>query len=202
MLKLILLLISFFLGAIPFGYLVAQKIKKIDIRNYGSGNIGATNVFRIVGKKWGIFVFILDLLKGFAVPFFAFIFFPDRFELYFFIFLSLTAVLGHNWTPFLRFKGGKGVATSLGAILALYFPFFQDLRLVLPLTLLAWLAVFLFLRLVSAASIAAGAVFLISSLFFSESLEIKVLAVILFLLILLRHKENISRLAKGRESKV
>lgn len=201
MLKLILLLASFFLGAVPFGYIAAKRVKNIDIRKFGSGNIGATNVFRVVGKKWGIFVFILDFLKGFVFPFFAFILLNRKVEPYFFIFLGIFAVLGHNWTPFLKFKGGKGVATSLGALFALSFPF-SCLRLILLFTLLAWLAVFFLFRMVSLASLFAGFIFLILALFLASSVEIIVLAVILFLLILVRHIKNIKRVIKREENRI
>ncbi len=199
MLKLILLLASFFLGAIPFGYIAARKIKNIDIRNYGSGNIGATNVFRVVGKEWGFVVFSLDFLKGFIIPFLAF--FWGEFEPYFFIILGFLAILGHNWTPFLRFKGGKGVATSLGVLFALSLPF-PELRLITLFALVTWLVVFLLSRIVSLASLTAGFIFFILSLFLAETFAIKILAALLFLFILIGHKKNIKRVFKKEEYRV
>lgn len=200
MAELILLLISFFLGAVPFGYLVAKKKKNIDIRNYGSGNIGATNVFRVVGKSWGILVFSLDFLKGFLVPFSVFVLYGLEVEAYFFIVLGAAAVLGHNWTPFLKFKGGKGVATSLGVLTALSFPFLV-LGWILPLTLLVWLAVFKFSKMVSLASLLAGFVFFLLVFFSAELVELKIFAFLLFLFILFRHKKNIKMIFKGKENR-
>ncbi|MCF7870742.1 MAG: glycerol-3-phosphate 1-O-acyltransferase PlsY [Candidatus Omnitrophica bacterium] len=198
MLKLILLLASFFLGAVPFGYIVAWKVKHIDIRSYGSGNIGATNVFRVVGKKWGIFVFVFDFLKGFVIPFLVYFF--GHFESYFLIILGAAAIAGHNWPPFLKFKGGKGVATSLGVLAALCFSF-TSLKIILLISLLVWLAVFLSTRIVSLASIFASFSFVIFSFLLSQAKELKILGALLCLFILIRHKKNIKRLLKGKENK-
>ena len=133
----ILLALSFFLGSIPFGYLVARSVKKIDIRKFGSGNIGATNVVRVVGKKWGILVFALDFLKGLIPPLAVNIFLTQS-PNYIFILAALLAVSGHIWTPFLRFKGGKGVATTVGATGGLSFVF-ANLWLVFLLSVVAWI---------------------------------------------------------------
>ncbi|MCF7874286.1 MAG: glycerol-3-phosphate 1-O-acyltransferase PlsY [Candidatus Omnitrophica bacterium] len=198
MLKSILLLASFFLGSIPFGYIAARKIKHIDIRSYGSGNIGATNVFRVVGKKWGIFVFFFDFLKGFIVPFLVYFF--GHFESYFLIILGAAAIAGHNWPPFLKFKGGKGVATSLGVLAALCFSF-VSLKIILLISLITWLIIFLLTRIVSLASILASFSFVIFSFILSQATELKVLGVLLFLFIVIRHKKNIKMILKGKENK-
>lgn len=198
MLKLILPIVSFLLGAIPFGYLVSRFVKGIDIRKHGSGNVGATNVFRVVGKSWGILVFALDFLKGFIVLFLTYQ--SGGFGPYFLILIGILAILGHNWTPFLRFKGGKGVATSLGVLFALSFSF-SSLKIILLAALLVWIIVFLLSRIVSAASLLASFVFLILSLFLSEMIQVKILAVLLFLFIVIRHKSNIERILKGKENK-
>lgn len=198
MLKLILPIISFIFGAIPFGYIITKIVKGIDIRQFGSGNVGATNVFRVTGKSWGVLVFILDFAKGFIVPYLAYSI--GKFEPYFFIILGILSILGHNWTPFLKFKGGKGVATSLGVLFALSF-YFVSFKLILPLSLGVWLIVFLLSRLVSLASILASLSFLILSLSLSQFGEVKILAVLLFFLILIRHKNNIKRILKGIENR-
>ncbi|MBP7088675.1 MAG: glycerol-3-phosphate acyltransferase, partial [Candidatus Omnitrophica bacterium] len=96
MLILIPILTSFFLGSIPFGFLCVYAVKKIDIRNFGSSNIGATNVTRVLGRQWGIFVFILDFLKGFLAPLLVKIFVKDASN-FLFIIASIVAVCGHNW---------------------------------------------------------------------------------------------------------
>ncbi|MCF7872762.1 MAG: glycerol-3-phosphate 1-O-acyltransferase PlsY [Candidatus Omnitrophica bacterium] len=198
MLKLILPIISFIFGAIPFGYIITKIVKGVDIRQFGSGNVGATNVFRVAGKSWGVLVFILDFAKGFIVPYLAYSI--GEFEPYFFIILGILSILGHNWTPFLKFRGGKGVATSLGVLFALSF-YFGSFKLILPLSLGIWLIVFLLSRLVSLASILASLAFLILSLNLSQFIEVKILAVLLFFLILVRHKNNIKRILKGVENR-
>ncbi|MCF7916903.1 MAG: glycerol-3-phosphate 1-O-acyltransferase PlsY [Candidatus Omnitrophica bacterium] len=198
MLKLILPIISFVVGAIPFGYMIAQLVKGVDIRTQGSGNVGATNVFRVVGKSWGILVFCLDFLKGFAIVFLAYL--VQDFGPYLLIITGVLAICGHNWTPFLKFKGGKGVATSLGVLFALSFSF-TSLKIILPATLLAWVIVFALSRMVSLASLLASLVFVVLALFLSQGPQIKILAILLFLFILIRHQGNIKRIFKGRENK-
>ncbi len=198
MLKLILPIASFLLGAIPFGYLVSYFVKGVDIRKYGSGNVGATNVFRVVGEGWGILVFVLDFLKGFIVLFLTYQL--GSFGLYFLILIGVLAILGHNWTPFLQFKGGKGVATSLGVLFALSFSF-SSLKMIIPAALLVWIIAFLLLRIVSAASLLASFSFLILSLLLAEIIQVKILAVLLFLFIVIRHKSNLRRILKGKENK-
>src|SRR3990167_3066370 len=110
------LVLAYLLGSIPTGFLTAKLLKKIDIRKHGSGNMGATNVFRVIGPKWGIFVMIADILKGyFAVTALHPLFFGDPYgvsSLVTRMALGFSAVAGHNWTVFLGFKGGKGVATT------------------------------------------------------------------------------------------
>ena len=114
-------LASYLLGSVPFGYLVA-RLKGMDIRRHGSGNIGATNVFRCVGKGWGLLTFACDTLKGFGaaflIPRVAAPFLPPDGLQALGIGCACLAVAGHNWPAFLRFKGGKGVATSAGVLLA------------------------------------------------------------------------------------
>jgi glycerol-3-phosphate acyltransferase PlsY len=188
-------------GSIPFGFL-AGKMRGIDIRKHGSGNIGATNVFRTLGKGPGITVFVLDALKGFGAARLAIAFWPDGSggvspELAG-IFAAVAAILGHNFTPWLGFKGGKGIATSAGALLGL-----------LPLAVLGgavvWGVVFFLSRYVSLASIAAAAALpLITWLLFRYgngtgaqvwfALAIGVLAI-------WRHRSNIIRLLQGTENR-
>jgi glycerol-3-phosphate acyltransferase PlsY len=167
-------LLAFFLGSIPFGLLIA-KANGIDIRQHGSGNIGATNVLRVIGKKYGITCLILDALKGFLPVIVALslvrlggkdsnltLHFLDSFALILplsqqfegqllHVVTGLMAILGHNYSPWVGFKGGKGIATSAGVLLGLY-PFFGVLLLGL-----IWLSLFLITRYVSAASIGASA---------------------------------------------
>lgn len=199
MLKIIPLVLSYFLGSIPFGFLITYFVKKIDIRNFGSGNIGATNVVRVAGKKWGILVFILDLLKGFLALLITYSFFPPAaVPFYYYIFSAAAAVFGHNWTPFLGFKGGKGVAVSLGSLIGLTF-IFSGLGIILVLSLVVWIVVFFIFRYVSLASIFAAANFFACSWIISTPKEIKILSFFIFMFILARHKKNINRLFARQE---
>ena len=197
-----LLIVSYFIGSIPFGFLLAWWVKKIDIRNFGSGNIGATNVFRVVGGGWGILVFILDFLKGFF-PLFLVRLYSAPSPKYIYIIAALVAVCavcGHNWSIFLKFRGGKGVATSLGVIVGLSL-IFPKLWIVLALSFSVWIAVFLICRYVSLASILSALSFFILSLTFVLPKEMKVLSFLLFIFILVRHKKNIKRLLNREEKR-
>jgi len=199
MLILTILIISYLLGSIPFGFLTGYLVKGIDIRKFGSGNIGATNVVRVVGKPWGILVFLLDFLKGLAAPCFAVYALGNQANLAI-ILAAVLVVCGHNWTIFLNFKGGKGVATSLGALTGLAF-IFPQLWMALIVSLAVWIGVFKVSKYVSLASLAASAVFLIYTLAAHLPLEIRLLAVLFFALIVLRHKSNILSLLKKKEHK-
>ena len=187
---------AFLLGSIPTGYLVARA-KGVDIRKHGSGNIGATNVFRTLGKPLGIFVFLIDALKGFAAVWLA-AQFSDGSD-WAGIVAAVAVIAGHNYTPWLGFKGGKGIATSAGVLLAL-----------MPWAVLAiavvWVLVFKISRYVSLASICAAAALpvAVGLLWFSGcggngpllafSLAISALAI-------WRHRTNIQRLRAGTESR-
>lgn len=193
-----LLVLSYVIGGIPFGFLIVYLVKKADIRELGSGNIGATNVTRVLGKKWGISVFVLDFLKGFIVPLIVpfFITNPPTFV---FILSIVAVVLGHNWTPFLKFKGGKGVSTSLGGIAGLSFAY-PSLVTLLVITVLVWTIVFFIFKIVSVASLISIFSFFVFSLIFSLPLEFKIFSMLLFVFIMVRHKENIKNLLKNKES--
>ena len=187
---------AFLLGSIPTGYLVARA-KGVDIRKHGSGNIGATNVFRTLGKPLGILVFFIDALKGFGAVWLA-----NHFGEacpWTGIVAAVAAIAGHNYTPWLGFKGGKGIATSAGVLLAL-----------MPWAVLAiavvWIVMFKVSRYVSLASICAAAALPIAvgALWYSGcggngpllgfSLAISALAI-------WRHRSNIERLRAGTESR-
>lgn len=196
--QLIFLIFSYLIGSIPCGFIVAYFVKGIDIRKFGSGNIGATNVVRVVGKKWGILVFLLDFLKGFFPPFLAHLL-PQA-NNYTYILAAILAVCGHNWTIFLKFKGGKGVATSIGSLCGLSM-IFPKLWFVLLISLVIWLVVFFIFRYVSLASLLLGASFFVFSLVFSLPKEIKIFSVFLCLFIFIRHKNNINKLFAKKEHK-
>src|SRR5476651_1051008 len=149
--------IAYLIGSIPVAYIFGRALKNIDIREHGSGNMGATNAFRVLGKGPGTIVLILDIIKGIIpVTLLANAFgLGDALSL---VIISVAAVAGHNWTIFLGFKGGKGMATSLGVLIGLAIQF-QVLRIILLWVTITWLAFFLSLGFVSLASIVAAVVF-------------------------------------------
>jgi glycerol-3-phosphate acyltransferase PlsY len=194
-------IVSYLLGAIPFGLIVA-RFKGVDIRKIGSGNIGATNVFRSVGKGLGIFTFICDMFKGF-VP--ALIFplaaisafeFPDEQKFPLALVCGCAAIAGHNWPVYLRFKGGKGIATSAGVLLGIA-------PGCVGIGIAVWMVVFLLSRYVSVASIVAAVAVGASSwwLYFKDSKLRPVALTILAALAIWRHKSNILRLINGTENR-
>ena len=201
-----ILIFCFFIGGIPFG-LIIGKINGIDIRSHGSGNIGATNIARTCGRVWGYLCFILDALKGFFPVLLARHWAQSHnFPLsdYTPIFAISGTVGGHIWSPFLRFKGGKGVATSAGAILAVA-PF------AVLSSIIVWYIVFLLTRYVSLASIITAMVLpltaVLSDLFITVNPSRKLgtpVLIFLFLLctgVILKHRDNIQRLLNGTENR-
>ncbi|MFH1339427.1 MAG: glycerol-3-phosphate 1-O-acyltransferase PlsY [Candidatus Omnitrophota bacterium] len=195
------IIISYLLGSIPTAYIFGRIIKGIDIRDFGSGNVGATNVFRVLGPAWGIIVLILDILKG-IIPVTAladyFIGYTEISPEILRIVFGFACVCGHNWTLFLRFRGGKGVATTLGVLIGLATAV-AELRLILLLVILVWLAVFLILRFVSVASVASALSFPVFVFVFHRSKELLALGIALAILIVLRHKKNLLNLLHGKE---
>ena len=197
MIKIIPPVLSYILGSIPFGFIAARVVKNIDIRNYGSGNIGATNVSRVVGKKWGITVFILDFLKGLFAPLLTFLFIETPSNTLIIV-TAVAAVCGHNWTIFLKFKGGKGVSTSLGVIAGVCFMEYRLLYLFL-IAVSAWLAVFYILKIVSVASLVSTFLFFVFSLIFPVGAECRIFAFLIFVFVAARHKDNICLLLRREE---
>lgn len=185
-------LVGYILGSISFAVIIS-KMHGIDIFNKGSGNPGATNVKRILGKKAGNVVFILDFLKGLIATSWPF-FFIDLGDWSFYLALTglIAAILGHNFSIFLNFRGGKGIATTMGGTLILM-PWAFLIGVIL------WLIVFYTTRYVSLASVVFGLSLPVVTLFFDEPKEIIVLSGILALLIILRHRSNIKNLLIGKE---
>lgn len=194
--------LAFLLGSVPTAYLVGKKVRSLDIRQHGSGNVGATNAFRVLGKKWGTFVLITDSLKGWIAASWiapASGAFPHLNPLLVQILFGAAAIAGHTWTPWLGFKGGKGIATSAGALLGAL----PDATLA---ALLIWGICFLTTGYVSLASILAAGIypFLIILLYRKEE-GFEGLLFIGFLLagfLVYNHRSNIRRLLGGTESKV
>lgn len=187
---LVAFLISYLIGSIPTAYIIG-KIYGIDIRDYGSGNMGATNVYRILGKKPGIITFIIDLAKGFIPTYLAMNLFQNPLVI---IGCGFFSVIGHIFTVFLNFKGGKGVATSTGVFLAI-----ATAQLIAAL-----IVFFIILKIrgyVSLATLTATTIFLILSLISSMKVEFKYFSLIISITIFLTHIPNIKRLLKGQELK-
>jgi len=199
--EVILLILSYLIGSIPTSVWVSKMIHNIDIRDYGSGNAGATNTFRVLGAKWGSFVMIVDMLKGLIAVQLAYllpIYGLDDFQrTNFQIGLGLVAVIGHIFPIWAEFRGGQGVATLLGLIIGIS-----------PLTALGCVGVFLIVlfltRFVSLSSILASLAFPIFILvvFNVNNNNYRIFAIAVSLLVILSHQKNISRLIKGCESKV
>lgn len=195
--------IGYFLGSFPAGYF-AGRLAGVDIRSVGSGNIGATNVLRSLGKRWGYPVFIIDALKGFASVRLAFIlvkYWPaaQPYAEYIAILTAIMSVAGHMFPIWLRFKGGKGVATSAGALFGL-------MPWVVPCVFLVWFIVFEISRYVSLASIiAAISLPIIAGLFahwrFIDTWALVYFSILITALVLWRHRSNFSRLLKGTEQR-
>lgn len=199
--EVILIFIAYLIGSIPTALIISRYFFKIDIREYGSGNMGATNTFRILGSKFGTIVMVGDMLKGvFAVALYHFLPYYLSNELdrtNFMLGLGIAAVVGHIYPIWAQFKGGKGVATLFGMVLAIQ-----------PVVAINCVAVFvavLFLtRYVSLSSIIAGVALPILVLWIYNEKEVfyRVFAVAVAALILLTHQKNIGRLLKGNENRV
>lgn len=197
-------IVGYLLGSIPTGYLVG-KARGIDLRTVGSGNIGATNVFRTLGKGLGILVLVIDGLKGYAacawVPDMVFGYLtqkggqPDtRFYDVLRIAGGLSAVLGHNYTCWLKFKGGKGIATSAGMLAAL-------VPLAFVIVLGIWIVMFAVTRYVSVASIAGAVALPFAAYLTKNSATIVLVTAFMSVLAVYKHRSNIQRLLNGTESR-
>lgn len=196
MIVILTLIISFLFGAIPTGYLITKKIYGIDIRTKGSGNIGSTNVKRIIGKKASLITQIADIAKGIipvvvGIYLSSFISLPISKSAYLSS-IAIVAILGHDYTPFLAFKGGKGVNTTLGTFI-----------FIAPVATLMAAAVYFILRLftsiVSIRSISIGITIPIICIIMKLPIAIIVSTIIAAILIVIRHKDNLIRIVKKEE---
>ncbi len=184
--------LAYFVGCFQTSFIIGKLFKKIDIRDYGSGNAGTTNAFRVMGKKAGIATFIGDFSKSLIVYLLAYSFFKDVGTAFF---ISFFVVLGHNWPVFLSFKGGKGIASTLGIIFA------YNWKLGIILFVAGVLMVFIF-KYVSLASMTVTFLFPVSLIILKETGFVILTAFILFVIAVYRHRANIGRLKNGTESKV
>ncbi len=199
------LLLSYLLGSIPTAYLFGRALKGIDIRKAGSGNVGATNALRVLGKGAGITVLLVDILKGFIAVTLLAEFFVNKPVLWqvqnLRIFMGLCCICGHNWTIFLRFKGGKGIAASFGVLLGLSMKV-PGLNIVMGLIVLTWLLVFFSSRMVSLASIIAALALPILCLFFKQPFPLIAVSLLLCIFVIIRHKANLTRIFQGKEPRL
>ena len=186
-----ILILSYLLGSIPNGLIFGKLIWHKDLRQFGSKNIGATNAWRVLGRQAGILIFLLDFLKGALSVKLAEIFIGDAWAI---ICAGIFAILGHTFSIFLKFHGGKGVATGLGVI-AMMMP------KVTAIVFLIWLAIFIVTRYVSVASIIAAVSTPILAFIFDEPKEFVLFGLAAALFIIFRHRENILRLKAGTENR-
>jgi len=196
------IIVSYLIGSIPTAYIFGRVLKGIDIRKFGSGNVGATNALRVLGKGPGIAVLVLDILKGFLPVIFLgnflrsrIAFIPDETLR---LILGLSCICGHNWTIFLGFKGGKGIATTFGVLLGLSLKI-TGLKLILGLVILTWLVIFIIVRIVSVASVLAGIALPIYIILFKQPKVLIFASILLCIFIILRHKTNLKRVFQGKE---
>ncbi|MBL7760735.1 MAG: glycerol-3-phosphate 1-O-acyltransferase PlsY [Sediminibacterium sp.] len=199
--EVLLIILAYLIGSIPTAVWVSKRFFKIDIRDYGSGNAGATNTFRVLGSKWGTVVMSIDVLKG-VIATSLYVLLPyymtdEWSRTNFMVGLGLSAVLGHIFPVWAGFRGGKGVATLLGMAVAIQ-----------PLVALCCVGVFLLVlyltRFVSLSSILAGVSFMVFILFIFNEKETlyRIFAVMVALMVILTHQKNITRILKGTESKI
>jgi len=190
--NIILLIVAFVLGSIPFGIITA-KVKGIDLKKVGSGNIGATNVLRSLGKWPAVITLLGDILKGtLAVAIGKYSGVEPLYE----GLIGIAAISGHSFSIFLGFKGGKGVATSLGVLL-MYTPH------VALVTLVVWIGVVLFTKYSSLGAIVSFALLPLNIILFDFQDKTKFfISILISLFIIIRHKDNIRRLMKGTERKI
>lgn len=199
--ELLLICLAYLIGSIPTAVWISKSVYGIDIRDYGSGNAGATNTFRVMGSKWGSVVMLVDVVKGIvATSLYILLPFYLTSELHrtnFMIGLGLAAVIGHIFPIWASFRGGKGVATLLGMAIAIQ-----------PLVAACCLAVFLLVlfltRFVSLSSILAGISFMVFILFIFNEREplYRIFAILVALMVVLTHQKNIGRILRGTESKI
>lgn len=179
---------GYLLGAIPFGLIVGLRMKGVDIRQSGSGNIGTTNAYRCLGAKAGTIVLVCDIAKGAIPAVVAGLYFQPWLA----VILSVLPVFGHMRSVFLRGAGGKGVATGAGVVLGLMWPVFL-------IVLGAFLLVLLTVRMVSAASLTAAVVFPIATWLTGQPLAYFIVSLVLSPLVIIAHHANIRRILQGKE---
>ncbi len=190
------ILLSFLFGSLPIGLMVGRMVKGIDVRDYGSGNIGASNVWRTMGPLWGIVVFLFDFCKGyFPASFAAHAAHVQHLTPWLPIGAGLAAILGHNYSPFLKFKGGKGVATSLGVVYGLS-------PLAAAVGFGVWGLCLLVTRYISVSSMIGAVVTSAVLIYRHPDLPHILFALLVTLFVMVKHRSNMARIKAGTEPKV
>ena len=191
------IILSYLLGSIPTSYILGRLWKGIDLRKHGSGNVGATNTFRVLGPIPGVTVLLVDILKGLVA-----VLLITRLVVsgsisgeWIKVFCGLAAICGHNWTIFLKFRGGRGVATSIGV-------FFGLVPQAIGITMIVGVAIIALSRYVSLGSISGAILFPILVCHFKISLPYLFFSLLASLLVIIKHIPNIKRLIKGKENKL
>lgn len=196
---LLVFVLSYLLGSIPFGYVSVKLFQGIDVRDYGSGNTGATNVFRVGGPKAALITAIGDIGKGILAVTVARLLVKEPIwgieAKTILLICGLIVIVGHNWSVFLNFEGGKGVATTAGVIFIL-------MPYLIWVLVLAWFPVVLLTRYVSLASMAAGVTVPIVMLVRGEPWDYLIFGFVVAIFILFRHRANIRRLLSGTENRI
>jgi acyl phosphate:glycerol-3-phosphate acyltransferase len=187
----VLFVLAYLCGSIPFGVVIGKLFYGVDVRQHGSGNVGTTNVFRVLGKRAGVAVLICDMLKGYIPGVIA----AWLFHPWFAIFIAAAPVVGHMYSVFLKFKGGKGIATGAAAVAAL-------VPLVFVIIMLAWVLLVLTTRYVSVASLAATTLVPVLTIAFGEPLPYQIAGVLVAVIIWWAHRGNLKRLRTGQENRV
>jgi len=203
--KIIFIIAAYLFGSIPIGYILYRVKTGGDIREQGSGNVGGTNVTRTVGATAGVTTILFDILKGFLPIMASYFLFRD--DLILVAITTIVVVLGHNYSIYLNFKGGKGISSSFGAIIGLCsFPFSGNTVLlrILPIIIIlaVWLIIFIIFRIVSLSSLVAAVATPLSFYFSKYPLTIVIAAIFLFILTFIAHRDNIKRLIKKEEKKL
>jgi len=192
MIYLIVFIICYLIGSIPSAYIIVKQAKGIDIRTVGSGNVGATNAARVLGK-WGfISVFLSDFLKGLLPVLLVKLYIADEYAM---LVAAVAVIVGHTYTIFLKFKGGKGVATAVGVFVALA-------PLEVAVAAIAFVVIVWLFKMVSLASIIAAITLAASVLVHNDWLELKILTVLIAIFVVYKHKDNIKRIIRGEEKKI
>jgi acyl phosphate:glycerol-3-phosphate acyltransferase len=186
-----LLVGAYLVGAIPFGVVIGRVFYNVDVRDYGSGNVGTTNVFRVLGKRAGTTVLVCDMLKGYVPAAIA----AHYFNPWIAIFIAAAPVVGHMYSIYLKGSGGKGIATGAAVVLAL-------VPLAFCIIIVVWIVVVLTTRYVSVASLVASSLVPVLVIWFDHPLPYDIAAVLVAVIIWWAHRGNLKRLFSGTEHRV